>query len=792
MRLKKIWFLFTQFTKYLPLARNYLRKYGIRAALKRAWFTLQSGSFHTGINTFYSLGLSNEFLFRLNPEVILVSNDLVSPSHDYRIGNFANALWETEICATIVTVSEIENLIRLPRKTNLVIFWRTAIVLENLPWYEKAKEEGVCICYDTDDLTFHPEVYSIEKVWALQNIPSETAKFLTGEICTLQYNQVRNSTLAIAATLEMKKYFLDLGTPVIPIPIVVPRWMEKQAIELWQRRVRTIESSEKRFGIRIVYASGSPSHGKDFESCIQGLIQFLTENPYSTLTIIGSPPVSLERFPNSIRKQIEFHQSVQHHELLEALSHFDVQLSPLEVSNSFVEAKSATKFMQGGVIGLPTIASPTEPFLEVIDNYTNGILAREKEEWYEALKYLLKYQNRRDMALSSRESVFSKHTVSNILPAMLEVVETSRNLTKNLGSKETFLGKFESEEDLKKIRVTWLLPDFAEKSGGIQNVLKLSEMLSKRGFACEVVFHNSQLSTEELSRRVESSYFTPSFGVANRINLGQEPDIVVSVHHSSVEYMRSFSPRKAKMVYLVQDFEPFFYPMSQQYLQALFTYFDKEIEIVTSLEWMSRKIEDVTGRKVPFLDFPMNREIYRNRNVSYNERSGVIAYARDDTPRRLFGLMVQSLELVQNIRPDLSITFFGGGNTPHELKNIKNLGIIETNHDLSKLYCENLVGIAFGPTNPSGIPYEMMSCGLPVVDVIAEDGKISKYSGEHPELCLPTVSSVAQRVLHLTNDRLFWIEEQRRGLKLTASMDSEELISSKLALFLERTLEVQA
>lgn len=67
---------------------------------------------------------------------------------------------------------------------------------------------------------------------------------------------------------------------------------------------------------------------------------------------------------------------VSHRELLPYLAKFHVQLAPLEMGNNFVSAKSATKFMQGGIIGVPTIASPTEPFAQAIESGKTDFLRR--------------------------------------------------------------------------------------------------------------------------------------------------------------------------------------------------------------------------------------------------------------------------------------------------------------------------------------------------------------------------------------------------------------------------------
>ena len=76
-------------------------------------------------------------------------------------------------------------------------------------------------------------------------------------------------------------------------------------------------------------------------------------------------------------------------ELPDVLRDLDVNLAPLEPGSIFNEAKSAIKWLEAALTATPTIASPTEPFREVITDESNGLLANTPEEWGRALEGLL-------------------------------------------------------------------------------------------------------------------------------------------------------------------------------------------------------------------------------------------------------------------------------------------------------------------------------------------------------------------------------------------------------------------
>ena len=53
-----------------------------------------------------------------------------------------------------------------------------------------------------------------------------------------------------------------------------------------------------------------------------------------------------------------------------------------------------------------------------------------------------------------------------------------------------------------------------------------------------------------------------------------------------------------------------------------------------------------------------------------------------------------------------------------EVQGIRCIGKVTDLAELRRLYSLSTLGIAFSTTNPSLIPFEMLACGLPVVDVL--------------------------------------------------------------------------
>ena len=197
---------------------------------------------------------------------------------------------------------------------------------------------------------------------------------------------------------------------------------------------------------------------------------------------------------------------------------------------------------------------------------------------------------------------------------------------------------------------------------------------------------------------------------------------------------------------------------------------------------MSEKIFQLTGRIVPYLDFAFDRDIYKPS--TFTCRSGIIFYAKENTPRRLYDLGVKTLKLVNEIDPTIPIRFYGGGRTPGALPFVKNYGSTLSNQELAVEYQQSLVGIAFGPTNPSGIPYEMMACGLPVVDVQVCGENSNKYFDDSIVLCEPNPASLAKEIFSLYGDNNYWTDRSSAGKAFVENIQFKDEVRKVLIDFL--------
>ena len=151
-------------------------------------------------------------------------------------------------------------------------------------------------------------------------------------------------------------------------------------------------------------------------------------------------------------------------------------------------------------------------------------------------------------------------------------------------------------------------------------------------------------------------------------------------------------------------------------------------------------------------------------------------------PRRCYQLGLEALEIVKNKYPEWEIVFYGSKscdyqNVPFEFTN---LGLVPTIKDLGELYRSASIGVAFSTTNPSLVPYEMMSCGVGVVDLDFNDSVVSYDSTKNISLAVPTSEGVAKSIIKLIEDKKKLQKQVENALIFCNKFPSEQEMCEKI------------
>ena len=139
--------------------------------------------------------------------------------------------------------------------------------------------------------------------------------------------------------------------------------------------------------LRIGYFSGTITHDHDWQYVLPAMTEVLARHPDVQLWAGGYLPDSpeLRRFGSRVRR-IPFQHWL---ELPGALRNLDVNLAPLVGESRFNEAKSAIKWLEAALVETPTVATPTGPFCEAIEDGVTGFLATTQDDWVRTVSALL-------------------------------------------------------------------------------------------------------------------------------------------------------------------------------------------------------------------------------------------------------------------------------------------------------------------------------------------------------------------------------------------------------------------
>jgi glycosyltransferase involved in cell wall biosynthesis len=324
--------------------------------------------------------------------VIFISGEPKTPGHTYRVRMPAEALAKSGAEVRIIGMDEVARNQGYIESADAVVIWRAAWCEEIESAISAARKSGTKIIFDVDDLMVDP---ALAKTEVIDGIRSQGfAECSIGDLYARIQKCMVAADYCTCPTRPLASAMRDYHKSVFLLP--------NGFDETRYRRSRMATAERARAGsdglFRIGYAAGSRTHQKDFSCAVVAVARVLREHPECRLVLFRletsadyTSCLIPEEFPelDGLAHQIEWRRLVPVDDLSSELIRFDINLAPLEVGNSFCEAKSELKYLEAALVGVPTVASPTVPFADAIRHGTTGFLASSTEEWYESLKRLV-------------------------------------------------------------------------------------------------------------------------------------------------------------------------------------------------------------------------------------------------------------------------------------------------------------------------------------------------------------------------------------------------------------------
>lgn len=262
------------------------------------------------------------------------------------------------------------------------------------------------------------------------------------------------------------------------------------------------------------------------------------------------------------------------------------------------------------------------------------------------------------------------------------------------------------------LTVAWICePTSGRESGGHTTMFRQVEALERAGHTCVVYFTNRHGWSIDQHRETVRGWW-PSIKADVRDAAEIEDAHAIFATSWPTAYTVLASPARGARFYLVQDFEPSFYPDGSEALLAEATY-RFGFHGVTAGRWLAERLTRDYAMPADFFEFGCDLDRY-GLDPSV-ERSGICYYARFSKPRRAYELGVVALELFAERHPEIDIHFFGDVAQSLPFRAINHGSLVPD--ALNTLYNRCIAGLVLSATNVSLVPHEMLASGcLPLVN----------------------------------------------------------------------------
>ena len=322
---------------------------------------------------------------------VFVSGSPKSIAHIYRIENIALALESAGWNSVIHRINDNDIQASLAKASIVVIF--RAIANDQFCAIRSTCDTlDIPLVYDIDDLLFDPKVTSSGQIAYLDNlIETERQKWIHD---SFKYRDaLHRSDASILTTEPLRQRANLISKTCFTIPNISNPRIEKVALSA-QLAPKLSDSD----GIlRLVYASGTASHHRDFKIAAEGIALAFQKNPSARLVVIGYLDISLYPSLAPFSNQISLAPILPFYDLPLELTKYDVNLCPLEPSNDFCACKSAVRCLIASLVNTPSIASPSPPLRDMIIHDKTGLLVEDDspEAWASAITSLFADRQKR-------------------------------------------------------------------------------------------------------------------------------------------------------------------------------------------------------------------------------------------------------------------------------------------------------------------------------------------------------------------------------------------------------------
>lgn len=761
--------------RLLSKALEYRRQHGAHALLKAIHRRLNRDKYYvsqlptsvTQIPTTVALDLPPSEIANKHFDVVFAIGCWEGESKRYRVYNLAEGLTKRGYGVQVMPFERIADLAEHNTKVDIVVLFRAPFdtVSRVDVFLNYAKIRGIKVIFDVDDLVFEPDLIDqIDGVRLLS--PAEKERYIEG---VHAYRKLLIASDFVTAPTEYLRTRVEaIGRPAFVISNSINDAQFSIAEQL------AMEGKKKGGPLRIGYFSGSRTHQADFAECANALYELMLAHPDIVLRIVGYLDLDMrwDIFADRIER-IEFQP---YQTMLRVLHDCDINIAPLELNSVFCHGKSELKFFEAGLLSIPTIASATDSYVRIIENGVNGFCVKTIGEWREAFEALVDSEElRKSIGGKAKETAIARFGIERVTDQAVEIygLRSVKLSTTQKGAPAPF--------PLGRLHIAWVVPGLIIGGGGHRNILRAAYFLTQFGHQVSLYFVGTEQDPQSIKRQIQEHFYPLECPVYLYNGKIHPVDVVFATHWTTVSAALTARGTAREIMYFVQDFEPMFAPMSSEYVLAENTY-RLDLYHITSGPWCEMVLRREFGADADHFRFPVDRSIYYPRPRTYSGKR-LLFFAKPEMPRRCFELGVMALRHFHRLRPDYEIVMFGSSHASKQKYDfpVSFLDIVPTLEDLAQLYSNADLGMVFSTTNPSLVPYEMMACGLPVVD-LRRIGNEVNYGGRFDIALLadPNPENMAEELAALAGNPYELKERSRVGIEFVDAFPTEEGMARRI------------
>lgn len=299
-------------------------------------------------------------------------------------------------------------------------------------------------------------------------------------------------------------------------------------------------------------------------------------------------------------------------------------------------------------------------------------------------------------------------------------------------------------KNVKKKRIAWVIPYPGKGSGGHRTIIQNVNALIRHGYECDIYVEDNGISTsEQVAKEIDEYYEVCAASVYSGIYLRCTYDLIFQTGWQVIDFVKSLdSDLKG---YFIQDYEPWFFPMGDKYIDIENSY-RLGYKNITIGKWLSHKMMNEFNSPSQYFDFCADLNVYKPLD-NIKKENAICYIFQPEKPRRCDALALKALKLVKEIKKDVKIYVYGSNTDKPIDFEVERLGIIPI-EKCNELYNKCVVGLCMSASNPSRIPFEMMAAGLPVVELYRENN-LYDFPDDAVLLAEPSCEGIATALIYL-------------------------------------------